>query len=321
MIGNTGAGAAMEVLYVCVDDTDDLTKETSTGSVSEEIARRIELRYGSKMRAGITRHQLLLDRRVPYTSHNSSMCFDTVVPQGSAGEVAELAWGCIDTMRAATSNPGLCVWSVPPGLAVPSFAKELVEFGVMAKSRYVDIEEARHLAKSVPGLLLQGKGETAQGMVGALAGVGLRFGGDDGRFRGKWDMTEIADGPSQESSATVVRCVEWFAESGIDARFVDAAGSPLVPDAKVILISDAKPVLRGGSFTIVCEQKLNGMWKPCTKKSFAANMDRSKKGCELFELDPDAEEHLEEESLRSCGSCLYRIFSQKGITCSKKVLL
>lgn len=310
-----------EVLYICVDDTDDLTKETSTGSVSEEIGRRIELRYGSKMRAGITRHQLLLDKSVPYTSHNSSMCFDVTVPKGCAKEVARIAWECIDAMRAATSNPGLCIWSVPLEAEDSSYAKDLIEFGMMAKVRYIDVEEARRLAESIPGLLLQGKGETAQGMVGALAGVGLRFGGDDGRFRGKWDMTRISGVSSQESSATVARCMAWFAEIGIDARFVDTAGNALDPDARVILISDAKPVLRRGGFTIVSEQKLIGMWRPCTKKSFVAKVGRSKAGCGFFERDPDAEEHVEEESLRSCGSCLYRIFSQEGIACSKNMLL
>lgn len=314
-----------ETLYVCVDDTDDLTKETSTGSISEEIANEIEHRYGSRLRAGITRHQLLLAKDVPYTSHNSSMCFDVVVPRGKAEEVADLAWECIEARRAATSNPGLCIWVAPSNSADVRSAdgRRLVEFGMEAKRRYVSVDEAKALADSVSGLILRGGGETAQGMVGALAGVGLRFGGEDGRFRGKWDLADIAEGAQSEGDrwATVAQCIEGFAGRGIDARFVDASGAPLASDDEVVLIPDAKPVLRGGDFTVVSEPGADGAWLPCTKKSFAKKVHRSKVGCELFERDPDAEEHVEDESRRSCGACLYRIFSEGGISCSKKVFL
>ena len=55
---------------LCIDDTDELGGEISTGSLAEDIASYI----GSFAKISfITRHQLLLDPRINYTSHNSSM--------------------------------------------------------------------------------------------------------------------------------------------------------------------------------------------------------------------------------------------------------
>ena len=46
-------------IYICVDDTDDLTKSTSTGKIADMIAQEI-VKMGGTMDKGITRHQLLL---------------------------------------------------------------------------------------------------------------------------------------------------------------------------------------------------------------------------------------------------------------------
>jgi thiazole biosynthesis protein thiG len=56
---------------LCIDDTDELGGEISTGSLAQEIA--LEISSFAKV-SFITRHQLLLDPRINYTSHNSSMC-------------------------------------------------------------------------------------------------------------------------------------------------------------------------------------------------------------------------------------------------------
>lgn len=57
-------------LYVCVDDTDDLTKSTSTGKVADMIANRI-VEMGGTIDKGITRHQLFLHEDIDYTSRAS----------------------------------------------------------------------------------------------------------------------------------------------------------------------------------------------------------------------------------------------------------
>lgn len=81
--------------YLCVDDTDDLTKKTSTGKIAEHIKKEAES-LGSVIDYGITRHQLLLDDAIAYTSHNSSMCFRAASPKtSSAGcgkKLQKLSW-------------------------------------------------------------------------------------------------------------------------------------------------------------------------------------------------------------------------------------
>nr|WP_314180738.1 hypothetical protein [uncultured Campylobacter sp.] len=58
---------------LCVDDTDELGGEISTGLLAEEIAAFA----GSFAHVSfVTRHQLLLDPRINYTSHNSCICFE-----------------------------------------------------------------------------------------------------------------------------------------------------------------------------------------------------------------------------------------------------
>ena len=61
-------------IYICVDDTDDLTKSTSTGRIADMIGKAITKKYGGRVDKGVTRHQLLIHEDIDYTSHNSSMC-------------------------------------------------------------------------------------------------------------------------------------------------------------------------------------------------------------------------------------------------------
>jgi hypothetical protein len=71
------------------------------------------------------------------------------------------------------SDPGLCV--------ARDITAPIVEYGRAAQRRLVTQEEARQLAKS-HGLLLEGLGGTEDGVIGALAAVGLVACGEDGRY-------------------------------------------------------------------------------------------------------------------------------------------
>jgi hypothetical protein len=307
-----------ETVFVCVDDTDDLTKATSTGAICEEIARRLTECFHTHVNTGITRHQLLLDKRVPYTSHNSSMCFDMQLPCGQARLIRSIGWEAIETMRAETANPGLCICTC--GAHPREHFQPLVDFGRRAKTEYIPLDVARATADAVEGVMLVGGGETEQGIVGALAGVGLRLWGEDGRFRGAWDMTGFGEGTAQDSGepgvATVARCVACFKQQGILARFVDDQGNQLSPSEPVRLEPEMKPVLRGRCFTVPCMQGPDGLWHPSTKKSFSSRSGRGRTTCSRYALDPDPEERLDDEKLGLCASCLYRVLANKGIECA-----
>ena len=94
--------------YLCVDDTDDLTKKTSTGKIAEHIKKEAES-LGSVIDYGITRHQLLLDDAIAYTSHNSSMCFSGSLSEGQLSRLWEKAAEIIMAEKAETADPGLCL--------------------------------------------------------------------------------------------------------------------------------------------------------------------------------------------------------------------
>ena len=179
-------------IAVCVDDTDDLTKSTSTGAVAEAIAGHVA-ELGGLIELGVSRHQLLLDPRVPYTSHNSSMAMTAKLPEGRLDELRERARASVLSMMAAVADPGLCVAQLPDD-GDDALVYELVAFGFRAKADYVSKAEAYELAGRIPWLTLEELGGDGQGVVGALAGVGLRLSGNDGRFRGRWDLAALCEG-------------------------------------------------------------------------------------------------------------------------------
>ncbi len=177
----------------CVDDTDDLSKKTSTGAVAERIAQEA-LQLGGSIQLGITRHQLLLDPRVPYTSHNSAMAFAGSLPMGRVEAFLQEAEAITCSMMAETANPGLCFAVIPE--ADDPLLTEVLSFGWRAKREFITVAEAFELASRVPWVRLTQIDGTGDGVVGALAGVGLRLSGSNGRFRGRLDLESLVLGKS-----------------------------------------------------------------------------------------------------------------------------
>jgi len=158
------------LIYIGMDDTDNKTSR-GTGRLARAVAAELSKRFPVW---GVTRHQLLVDPRVPYTSHNSC----NVVHLNVDGDVDLSALA--DTAQAVMladfqegSDPGLCV--------ARTITPEMVTFGHRAKTEFVYQAEAREIAQR-NGCILRGLGGTQDGVIGSLAGVGLSFTGEDGRF-------------------------------------------------------------------------------------------------------------------------------------------
>lgn len=169
----------MSTLYIGLDDTDTFTSP-GTGHLAREIASVLADRFPV---LGITRHQLLLDPRVPMTAKNSANVIHLQVDLASfpgnkisfnltdlAGEVADYVSG----HAYPGSDPGLCLAIAPP----PAVA----EFGRRAKITLVTADEAYALANNAHNLILRALGGDGSGIIGALAAVGLAVTGNDGRF-------------------------------------------------------------------------------------------------------------------------------------------
>ena len=157
-------------IYIGIDDTDNL-ESRGTGRLARSIAEALSADFRIQ---GVTRHQLLVDPRVPYTSHNSSACLH--VDSDQAVDLAELAEYVKAIMLAdfqPGSDPGLCVT-----VSVPEAVQD---FGRRAKTDLVNQAMARHLAEQHQ-ILLVGLGGTQDGVIGSLAAVGLGAWGEDGRY-------------------------------------------------------------------------------------------------------------------------------------------
>lgn len=210
------------MIYIGLDDTDNKTSR-GTGRLARAIAATLPERF--KVR-GITRHQLLVDPRVPYTSHNSSAALH-LMEDGDV-DLSALADQVQALMLAdfqAGSDPGLCV--------ARTVAPEMAEFGRRAKTEVVHQSEARELANHC-NCILRGLGGTQDGVIGALAGVGLAATGEDGRFILVGTMREL-DG---------VQTVRAILDSGIaEVRSMDGQ---MLKDGLIDTDGRLRPAFREG---------------------------------------------------------------------------
>jgi hypothetical protein len=215
------------MILVGIDDTDTLDSP-GTNQVARSIAAAIADRWRC---VRIVRHQLLFDPRVPYTSKNSSasFLFEPVVHSGvdelATDMKAELAKHFVPG-----SDPGLCVTT--------KVAKDIVEFGHRCQREVVDRSAALQLADA-HGIHLEGLGGTNDGVIGALAAVGLAASGNDGRVVQIGGFADDLGGPQP---------VERLRERGV--MVVAGDSCQRVHRGIVELGKKLRPNLRAGCITL-----------------------------------------------------------------------
>ena len=190
---------------------------------------------------GVTRHQLLVDPRVPYTSHNSSaaICIQNRA-RIELGTLFERVKALMMSDFIAGSDPGLCIAKTP-------ISRQIGEFGQRAKADLVTQSEARKLA-SEHNILLEGLGGTQDGVIGALSAVGLAADGEDGRY--------LMVGNSRE--LTGLQPVVAVLATGIVAiRTVDG-----LPVNKGLVLADKLRPTRRGAQPILFVEWAENHWQP-----------------------------------------------------------
>jgi hypothetical protein len=158
-------------ILISIDDTDN-HQSRGTGFRARQLAEKLSV-SGLARVSGITRHQLLVDDAIPYTSHNSSAC---LAVEGE--EIEKIIYICrtyLKSESAPGSDAGLCV--APEEL----INEEIINWGQRAKNEVLTMREAADLAER-SYIFLEGLTGTHGGIIGALAAVGLRKAGNDGRF-------------------------------------------------------------------------------------------------------------------------------------------
>jgi len=174
----------MMKILIGVDDTDNL-ESRATGHCIRQMAKAID-ESGLAQAEGITRHQLLVSPEIPYTSHNSSAC---LVAECEGSKVQSLWDFCSDFLQresASGSDAGLCL------AAWDTVHKEVRAFAQRAKREVLTQTELEVVAGRA-NLRLAGLTGTGIGMIGALAAVGLRVSGNDGRFLWLPGLRELND--------------------------------------------------------------------------------------------------------------------------------
>jgi hypothetical protein len=152
----------------------------------------------------ITRHQLFVSRWIPYTSHNSAACIRLQMSrQADISKIHALCGAFLRRESAAGSDAGLCI------APLASVSRVVREFGLSAKKTVLSQAEARTLAR-VEGLVLEGYTGTQGGVIGALAAVGLRAAGTDGRFLWLRGIREVQPGQYTLAALKFLTGIECF---------------------------------------------------------------------------------------------------------------
>jgi hypothetical protein len=234
----------MQRCYVAIDDTDqagDDGQGKGTGAKSRALAKElVELVGGSHL--GITRHQLLLDAAIPYTSHNSSACIVLGAEGDVVEQLVEAASVYLDYIASAGADVGLCV-----GLE-PQVSPQVVDWGRRAKAEVLTTDEAHEVARDA-GLRLHGLTGDRSGVIGALAACGLRRSGEDGRFLELAGLRRLTG----EQPAGL------FLDAGVE-RFLAGDEEVELGPEEVISVGHrhAQPVLLGGRPTLLLDPGSGG---------------------------------------------------------------
>jgi len=169
-------------LLIALDDTDN-KESIGTGRLARMLAEGLT-ESGLIKQKGTTRHQFLVHPDIPYTSHNSSACIEADTDAEKTDEIFNFSRDFILAHFNEGSNPGLCV------LDREGVPKELVRLGLLAQKEVITVGYARKLAEQL-NVPVWWYGETGQGIIGAMGGVGLRSTGNDGRFIGMDGIRDI----------------------------------------------------------------------------------------------------------------------------------
>jgi tRNA(Ile2) C34 agmatinyltransferase TiaS len=246
------------MIYVGIDDTDTLD-DPGTNQLARHIVRELAGRFRGHM---ILRHQLLEDPRVPCTKKNgcASILVDPLVsnaidcspPLGGEGSgeggIATLITSLRDLILPwcpKASDPGLCVTtSVPPSI---------IEWGLRCQREFVTQDEARQLARE-NGIYLEGLGGTEDGVIGALAAVGLMATQNDGRV--------VYFGPGYEDwyDVTGILSTDEIHTRGVEEiRIVDSG--ELLTSAAVDIGKRLRPNFRDGKIVLYVTRGESADWQ------------------------------------------------------------
>lgn len=224
--------------YIGIDDTDNL-ESRGTGHRARQLGTMLE-EAGIASLICITRHQLLVHKDIPYTSHNSSAC---LLMDCDPAKEAELTSFCRDFLlreSAPGSDAGLCVASSA------AIDKAIENWGKNAKKIVLNKPLAQELAL-LHNIYLEGLTGEKIGVIGALAAVGLRYAGNDGRVL--WL-------PMLRETEGIFGAAELKNRLSVD-RITTKEGTEIHNEDTIKADNWIRPVMRDNKITLIVEKPEN----------------------------------------------------------------
>ena len=161
-----------EKFTIGIDDTGYLDQHLTTKLMRSWLSQMVEQSLIHS--EGITRHQLFESEKISSSYKNRSLAFTFNTSQS----IFEIEDQLVDFIRTASSphaNPAIAI------LSRHSDSLHALAFGRRCKNELLKLSDSEQYA-SESNVLLRGLGGNRNGMIGALAAVGLRAGGGDGIF-------------------------------------------------------------------------------------------------------------------------------------------
>ena len=221
------------MIYIGLDDT-DTAESRGTGRLARDIAAALSRK---SMIFGVTRHQLFIHPSIPFTSHNSCAVIHAEAPAEAISELCQITKKMMLDDFIVGSDPGLAI------ALSERVTTAVVSFGLDAKKTIVTKERAKEVADN-SGIYLESLGGTGDGIIGAIAGIGLASLGSDGRFLLKGRNRELAAG---------AHSVSEILGAGIDA-VQTLQGTPL-EEGMVKIVKNATPSFVEGKAVLYVEQR------------------------------------------------------------------
>jgi hypothetical protein len=236
---------AANVRYLIgVDDTDD-SKAPGTDALVRRLAEWLQADRLA-VPHGITSHQLYAHKPVSYTRHNTCVCLALEAENVEAVWETARDFLALEAVEKASAGLALSRWD--------GVSREVVELSKRAKGQAVTLEEAQQAAARSRLRVAPVHGD-GRGVVGAVAAIGLRRAGNDGRY--SW-LPGAAELHGKHSVNEILGSTRIEHICSVDGR------EP--PISAVVDVGDsARPVLRDGRATLLVEEKKHG-WSALDKE-------------------------------------------------------
>lgn len=219
-----------------VDDTDN-PMTSSTGLLAQRLGLHLQ-ETGLGTLEAVTRHQLLLSAQIPHTSDNSAIC---VTFEADSSQRTTLELTCRSFIMREFS-PG-----ADAGFAFASWGQvtaEVFTWARLAKTRVLQRQDAINIARAAK-IGVAGLTGSGMGVIGALAAIGLRFRGEDGRFLWLRDMALL------QGTYTAGELIQTTPFDHIETL---RGRSPRADD-KVLIEGEVRPLLREGRCVLLVEEE------------------------------------------------------------------